>query len=229
MSAIRVAHVPALQPGDRLAPDEFLRRYEAMPELKKAELINGVVHMPMAVSDDFHGAPHFCMVVWMGVYAAYTPGVKGGDNSTLKKHLGLNVPQPDAYLRFLTEYGGQSRIEDGFIVGAPELIAEIAASSASYDLHDKLHAYERNSVREYIVWRTEDKAIDWFVLKAGKYHALKPTGSGILKSKAFPRLWLDVPALLRGDMAAVLSKVQEGLASSEHKRFAIRMRNKIKS
>lgn len=219
MSAARITRIPLLQPGDHLTPEEFLRRYEAMPEVKKAELINGVVYMPMAVSDDFHGAPHFNLIAWLGLYMAYTPGVRGGDNSTLKEHLGLNVPQPDAYLRILREYGGQSRTEDGYVIGSPELNAEVAASSASYDLHEKLEAYQLNGVKEYIVWRTEDEAIDWFILKAGKFQRLKPGKDGVYKSKVFPGLWLDAKALLRGDLAAVLKKAQQGVASKEHQRF----------
>jgi Uma2 family endonuclease len=155
-----------------------------------------------------------------------TPGIKGGDNSTLKLQLGYNVPQADAYLRILAECGGQCRIEEGYVVGAPDLIGEIAASSASYDLHDKLRTYQRNGVQEYVVWRTEDQAIDWFVLKAGKFHRLTPGKDGVLKSKIFPGLWLDAAALLRGDLAAVLKTLQKGLDTKEHQRFVEKLQKK---
>src|SRR5262245_450770 len=140
--------VPELHPGDRLTVAEFERRYEAMPELKKAELIEGVVYMSSAVRFDQHGDQHFQFVGWLFVYEVNTPGTKGGDNTTLRLPVGVNEPQPDACLRISPEFGGQSRTDaDGYVVGSPEFVGEISASSASYDLHDKLGAYQRNGVR----------------------------------------------------------------------------------
>ena len=110
------------------------------------------------------------------------------------------------------ECGGQARIsDDDYVEGAPELVAEIAASSVSYDLGKKLHVYERNGVREYLVWRVQDREIDWFVLRDGRFEALAPGDDGILRSTVFPGLWLDRAALLRGDLAAVLAALQQGL------------------
>ena len=97
--------------------------------------------------------------------------MRGGDNATLRLDLD-NEPQPDGYLRLLPECGGQARLVDGYVTGAPELIVEIAASSASYDLHEKLNAYRRNGVREYVVWRVWDQAVDWFVLRGGRFEPL---------------------------------------------------------
>jgi Uma2 family endonuclease len=148
--------------------------------------------------------------------------VQGGDNSTLRLDLD-NDPQPDAFLRILPEFGGQSRTANGYVEGATELIAEVAASSASYDLHDKLNAYRRNGVREYVVWRVYDQAIDWFVLREGKYDRLSLTPEGLYQSEVFPGLWLDPAALLRGDLALVLQVVQRGLATPEHARFVNRL------
>ena len=125
--------------GDRLTRAEFERRYSAMPAVKKAELIEGVVYMPSPVSHQNHGRPHSMLIAWLGHYWAATPGVDVGDNATVRLDL-ENEPQPDALLRILPNCGGQSRDEDSYIAAAPELIAEVAASSASYDLHDKLRA-----------------------------------------------------------------------------------------
>ncbi len=224
MSAVpRIAH---LQPGDHLSLAEFERRYRAMPELKKAELIEGVVFMPMPVSDEGHGIPHFNMILWLGLYRVFTPGIQGGDNSTLRLRLGLNMTQPDGYLRIIPECGGNASVgADGYVNGAPDLIGEIAASSASYDLHEKLHAYEQNGVREYIVWRTHDKAIDWFVLREGEFKALSIV-KGLFKSKAFPGLWLDPEAMINGDIRKVYQVAQEGLASAEHQRFVKKLASK---
>src|SRR5438876_9636712 len=96
--------LPPLQPGDRLTRDEFERRYQAMPDLKKAELIDGVVYMPSPVTDDEHGGSQFEFISWLGIYRMLTPGIVGGDNSTLRLPLGLSMPQPDSYLRILPEY-----------------------------------------------------------------------------------------------------------------------------
>ena len=209
--------IPPLCNGDHLTRNEFERRYEAMPGVTKAELIEGVVHMPSPVSAEEHGEPHFDLNGWLFVYRAHTPPVRGGDNSTLRLDLD-NEPQPDGYLRLLPECGGQSRVVDGYVTGAPELIVEVAASSASYDLHEKLHAYRRNGVREYIVWRVWDAAIDWLILRGGRYEPL-PLSDGIFKSEVFPGLWLDPAAALSGDMARVLAVLQQGLASPERIAF----------
>jgi Uma2 family endonuclease len=209
--------IPPLRNGDHLTRDEFERRYESMTGVHKAELIEGVVHMPSPVSAEDHGEPHFDLITWLGVYRAGTPAVRGGDNATLRLDLD-NEPQPDGYLRLLPEYGGQARLVDGYVTGAPELIVEIAASSASYDLHEKLNAYRRNGVREYVVWRVWDVAIDWFVLRGGRFEPQQPR-DGIYRSEVLPGLWLASDAVLQGDLACVLAVLQQGLASPEHAAF----------
>jgi Uma2 family endonuclease len=180
--------------------------------------------MPSPVSTDEHGSPHFDLITWLGVYRSHTPGVQGGDNSTLRLDWD-NAPQPDAFLRILPEFGGQSRTEEGYVVGAPELLAEVSASSASYDLHDKLNAYRRNGVREYVVWRVWDRAIDWFVLRGGRFERLPLTPDGLYKSEVFPGLWLDPAALTEGELARVLEVLQQGLAAPEHAAFVERLRD----
>ena len=179
--------------------------------------------MPSPVSAEDHGEPHFDIITWLGVYRAHTPVVRGGDNSTLRLDPD-NEMQPDGYLRLLPEFGGQSKVVEGYIEGAPELVAEIAASSASYDLHDKLNAYRRNGVREYVVWRVWDRTIDWFLWKEGRYEPLPLTEDGLYKSRVFPGLWLDPRAVIAGDTARVLKVLQEGLADKEHAEFVDRTR-----
>jgi Uma2 family endonuclease len=213
-----------LEPGDRLTREEFERRYDAMPRLKKAELIEGVVYMPSPVRHRRHGQPHFRLICWLGVYEAGTLGVEGGDNGTIR--LGLdNDPQPDAYLLIDPARGGQARISaDDFIELGPEFVAEVAASSAGYDLHTKLQVYRRHGVREYLVWRVLEGQVGWFVLRSGQYEALAPNPDGVLSSEVFPGLWLDAAALVRGDMPRVLAVEQQGLASPEHAAFVERLR-----
>jgi Uma2 family endonuclease len=211
--------IPPLESGDRLTRAEFERRYEAMPNQKKAELIEGVVYIASPVRVDHHGHPHAVLVGWLVTYQAATPGTEVGDNSTVRLDVD-NEPQPDAFLRLLPERGGQSRTsEDGYVEGAPELIAEVAASSASIDLHGKMNAYRRNGVREYLVWRVLEGEVDWFVWREGRYERLEPDPAGLYQSEVFPGLWLDVPALLRGDLAGVFRGVQQGLDSPEHRAF----------
>src|SRR5205823_379507 len=123
--------IPPLQNGDRLTRAEFERRYEAMPELKKAELIEGEVYMPSPVRHGRHSHPHSLIVTWFGYYAVHTPGVDSGDNGSIRLDLD-NEPQPDAYLIIRPERGGQARISaDDYIEGAPELVAEVSSSSVS--------------------------------------------------------------------------------------------------
>ena len=216
--------VPPLENGDVLTRAEFERRYDAMPYLKKAELIEGVVYVPSPARHRYHGHQHTHLISLLGYYEAHTPGVEASDNVTVRLDLD-NEPQPDALLFIDPACDGQARIDaDGYIEDAPELVAEVAASSASYDLHAKLRVYRRNGTREYIVWRVLDKEIDWFVLRAGQYERLPLDAEGLYHSEVFLGLWLDPAALLRGDLATVLAVVQRGLASPEHAAFAARLR-----
>lgn len=210
---------PPLVDGERLTREEFERRYDAMPGLNKAELIEGVVRMPSPVRHRQHSNPHSRLVGWLWVYSAGTPGVDSGDNGSIRLDLG-NMPQPDGYLIVLPEYNGRVRIsEDDYIEGGPELVAEVSASSADFDLGEKLGAYRRNEVQEYIVWRVVDRAVDWFILHGEQYERLEPGADGILRSVAFPGLWLDPAALTSGDSVRVLAVVQEGIGSPEHADF----------
>ncbi len=209
---------PVLHAGDRLTRDEFERRYSAMPNLKKAELIEGVVYMPSPVRYTHHGNPHFLVGGLLSSYIEATPGVGGATDATLRVDQESEA-QPDLLLRIAGQ-GGTSRVDaEGYLEGPPELIVEIAASSVSYDLHQKLHVYRRIGVREYVVWRTDDAEVDWFVLRRGVYERLAEDGSGVLRSEVFPGLWLDVAALLRGDASALRAAVAVGVRTPEHAAF----------
>jgi Uma2 family endonuclease len=216
--------IPPLESGDRMTRAEFMRRYRAMPELKKAELIEGVVYVPSPVRQKHHGRPHSHLIGWLVNYEAGTPGVEAGDNSSILLDLD-NVPQPDALLFIQPDHGGRVKFDkDGYIEGAADLVAEVAASSASYDLHDKLNSYRRNGVKEYVVYRVLDQKVDWFVLEEERFEPLAASADGLLRSTMFPGLWLDPAALIRGDVATVLAVVQQGLNSPEHTEFTARLR-----
>ena len=214
---------PALQNGDRLRSQEFLRRYEAMPDLKKAELIEGIVYMGSPVSAE-HGEPDGLIHTWLGLYAAKTPGIRFFANTTVILDAD-NTPQPDACLCLKPGRVGRTRISPKkYLMGAPELISEIAASSASIDLNDKMDAYARNGVGEYLVWRTLERRFDWFVLENEDYVPLRPAGRGLLHSRAFPGLVLDVSALLAMNAPKVLAVLQRALASAAHNAFVESLR-----
>lgn len=218
--------IPPLEAGDRLTRREFERRYNAMPQVKKAELIEGVVYMPSPVRFRKHGEPHQNMVTVLGVYAAFTPGVRAGDNATVRLDQD-NEPQPDIALLIDPAFGGRSRIsEDDYLEGGPELLVEIASSSASYDLHDKLNAYRRNGVQEYIVWRVDDGEIDWFCLESEVYVRVKPDAHGMIRSRVFPGLWLNATALLAGNLDKAITDLQKGLKSKGHAAFVNRLAKK---
>jgi Uma2 family endonuclease len=221
--------IPPLQNGDHLTRDEFERRYEATPAVKKAELIEGVVYVSPPVSFDGHSRPHSHFTTLLGAYSASTPGVASSDNGTVRLDLD-NMPQPDSFLIILPSHGGQAKIDaDDYIAGAPELVAEITASAASYDLHEKLRVYRRNGVREYIVWRTRDGEFDYFILRQAEYQRLAPASDGSFHSEVFPGLWLDAPALLKGDLAGALATVQQGLAWPEHQSFITALKQRAES
>lgn len=222
MESTSRAEVPQLRPGDRLTRDEFYRRWEAMPELKHAERIEGIVSMQQSVRHAHHGGPHSQFVGLLWYYALHTPGTEASDNSTIQ--VGQeNDLQPDASLRVLPDQGGQSRTtEKGYIEGAPEFAVEISASSKNVDLGRKLHAYEKAGVLEYVVWTVIENEVKWFRRIDDEYELVTAV-DGILHSESFPGFHLNARALVDGDGAAVLSTLQAGLDTPEHAAFVERL------
>jgi Uma2 family endonuclease len=219
------SYIPPLESGDRLSRHEFERRYNAMPNVKKAELIEGVVYVASPLRFEPHAEPHGNLMGWLWSYKIVTAGVRLGDNPTVRLDLD-NEPQPDAILLIDAACGGQSYLgADGYVESAPELVAEVAASSATKDLYDKKRAYRRNGIQEYIVWQVFESTVSWFSLQDGEYVALIPDAAGIIKSQVFPGLWLDVLALVTGDMPQVLAVLQQGLSSVDHQAFVQQLNN----
>jgi Uma2 family endonuclease len=211
--------IPLLEGGDRLTRLEFERRYLAMPDCKKAELIEGRVYMASPVRARKHGRPHGEMMGWLYIYQSELPGLELLDNATVRLDED-NEPQPDCCLRIEAEFGGQSDVsDDDYIEGAPELVVEIAASTASYDLHEKKEAYRQHGVQEYLVWRVIDQAIDWFCLVEGDYVLLPIDSDGLIRSRLFPGLWLSVADMLAWNTTGVLAGLRQGVASAEFTAF----------
>lgn len=197
-----------LESGDRLTRAEFERRYSCRPDIKKAELVEGVVYVASPVRAMTHGHPNALVVFWLMAYEARTPGVLTMDNATVRLDPD-NELQPDAMLFHSAPNSGRERLsDDDYVQVRPELVIEVSASSASYDLHDKLRVYRRNGVREYLVWQMLENRLDWFRLADGEYVRIEPNAQGIIESDVFPGLRLHVPSLLAQDVAGVLKALE---------------------
>ncbi|MBL8233012.1 MAG: Uma2 family endonuclease [Bryobacterales bacterium] len=216
---------PPLREGDRLTRDEFLRRWDAMPDLKHAELIDGVVHMPSPVAYP-HGSLHQLLSAWLGNYCAETPGCDGAVDCTWLMGP-LDVPQPDLTLRIRPDHGGQSSIVNQYLAGAPELAAEVSHSTSARDLGAKANLYLRYGVREYLAVLTKPEVI-WRENVKGRWRRMPVDPDGILRSRAFPGLWLDVDALYKSDVKRLLTVVQQGVASPEHAAFTSLLASRTK-
>ena len=227
----RAEEIPPLENGDHLTADEFRRRYEAMPYLKKAELIRGVVYLGaaeiidggMRVSSPVrafrHANPHAMIVGWLTHYQASAPAAKVFDNPTVRLAADSTL-QPDAVMFIAGRPGSDASITpDDYIEGPPQLVVEVAGASFSVDMHIKLDAYRSAGVSEYIVWRVTEREIDWFVRLEDRFQKQSAGPDGFLKSKAFPGLWLEASALIASDLKRVFEVLEQGLRSPEHAAF----------
>lgn len=217
--------VPPLQPGDRLNRAEFERRYHAMLDCKKAELIEGVVYVPSPARLR-HGQPHGRVVTWIGNYVDSTAGTEYADNVTNRLD-NDNEPQPDVALFIDPACGGQTRVsEDGYLTGPAEFVAEVSVSSVSLDRGAKLRTYERHGVREYLIWRVKDKLLEWYVLRDDGFELQSLPEDGIYRSETFPGLWLHAAAMLRRDGKHVTQVLNEGLSTTEHAAFVSQLESR---
>lgn len=206
--------LPRLEAGDHLDQPTFHARYEAMPSSFRAELVEGVVIVPSPLLTN-HGRIHALIMCWLVVYQSRTPGAVALDNATTILS-DENEPQPDGALILSPACSGQTHDHEGYTAGPPELIVEVASTSASYDLHSKFRVYESSGVKEYVVVVLHEKRVHWFVLDNGKFVEYPADEQNIARSTIFPGLWLDVPALFAGDAAKLLATLDLGLATPEH-------------
>ena len=212
--------LPPLREGDRLTAVEFLRRWEAMPELKHAELIDGTVFMPSPVSRP-HSTVHYSIGGWLWLYQELTPGCDGGSEGTWLMG-GNNIPQPDVSLRILPECGGQSHDAGEYGAGAPELVVEVSGSSSSRDLGVKLDLYRGAGVREYLTVLLKPRQIVWRQLVRGRYREIEADEDGLLRSRIFPGLWLD-PVAVWNPKRSLRTALESGARSPEHAAFVRRL------
>jgi Uma2 family endonuclease len=217
----KIAAPDALVDGQRLDQPTFHALYTAMPVGTRAQLIDGVVHMPSPVGRA-HGRAQLPVNMWLGQYAENTPGVEVLINATTI--LGWrSEPQPDALLRVLPECGGRTHEDHGFISGPPELVVEISKATRSIDLGPELAEYERAGVLEYVVRTIEPDQIFWFCQAQGVFAEQQLGEDGLYRSAVFPGLWLDPVALLKGDTRHLRAVVDLGCAIPEHTAFVTRL------
>jgi Uma2 family endonuclease len=224
MSPILTAETVTLQHGERLSREEYEERYTQLPDVR-AELLEGVVYLMSSPISADHGRPHALLMTSLGTYEAHTSGAMLYDSITIR--LGISSdPEPDGVLLIPEEYGGRTRIsDDRYVEGNPELVFEIARTSQDYDETIKLPIYARNGIPEYLLWKVEEGVIDWLTLRNGRYEKLLPGDDGITRSLIFPGLWLDLAALLQGDLKRLIHVITQGCASIEHGNFVQLLRS----
>ena len=212
------SQVPRLEAGDHLDQATFHTRYKAMPSGLRAELIGGVVIVPSPLLPE-HGESHALVMGWLTSYWGATPGTRVRDNATAI--LGeASEPQPDGTLIIDPAYGGQTGFsEDGYALGPPEFVVEVASSSESIDLNAKRLDYEQAGVLEYVVVVLRQRVVRWFVLQHGRYQHVTAAEDGMCRSTVFPGLWLGADALLQLDALQVFETLRQGLATPEHSMF----------
>jgi len=213
--SIDVTQETMLNSGDHMTRDEFLRVWKMSPDIKRAELIGGIVYMPSPLWKP-HAKKGRHVSTWLGVYEAATPGCEGGSN--VSSLVGEDCTQPDEYLAILPEFGGASW-GTKMLEGSPEFLVEITHTTASIDLHEKLETYQQARVQEYLVVLIKTRAIRWHRLVRNKYQLIDCDADGVYRSRVFPGLWLDSKALFADDIAKVLATLQLGIASDEHQKF----------
>lgn len=176
------------------------------------------------ISAGAHGIPHGQIIVWLGHYALATLGVEIVSESSV--HFGPDdLPQPDALLRIKDQFGGTSRMVRRELHGVPELIIEVAASSASYDLFIKKQRYAEHGVKEYLVWVVLERRFVWFALDSGNYVELPQARNGVIKSNIFPGLWLDTKGMLADNWPKILGTLRQGMETPEYVEFAAKLKS----
>ena len=210
-----------LEPGDHLDQATFHARYESVPDDVSAELVGGIVFMPAALRFD-HGEIHTEIMGWLSAYKGATPGTRAFDNASVIL-ADDSEPQPDASLIIRPECGGQTTLRDGYICGPPELVVEVALSSAAYDLHAKRRDYEKYGVGEYLVLVLREQRAVWFVREGDAFTEMPPSDDGLLRSRLFGGLWLDPAGIFAWDTRRVHEVLGQGLASDDHRRTVKRL------
>lgn len=214
---------PLLFDGQRLDQPSFHELYLQTPEKFRAELIDGVVYLRNGRVSAAHGEAHASLIWWLGLYSMETPGTTGLGRVTIL--LGPRSElEPDTTLLIDPESGGWTHTnQEGLLVGSPELVVEVSDDTLDIDMGDKKNDYERAGAAEYLLFDVPHRKIRWYAHREGRFVPLPRVDGGLYQSHAFPGLWLDEVALLRGDYKAVMAVLQRGLESPEHADFVERL------
>lgn len=157
---------------------------------------------------------HLGGLIWL--YEQSTPGIRGypGATTILDDE---NEPEPDLQLRILREFGGRGGLtKDQYVTGPPELVIEISHSTLHFDLTKKLTMYRDQGIKEYLVVCVDSEQIRWFVWPQGEQQI---DSDGILKSVAFPGLWINSQALFAERIDELRATLSTGLHHRDHAAF----------
>jgi len=209
-----------LENGDRRSQADFRHLRLSCHDGEDFELIWGeVFRTTPCVARDPDVLP-----LLAGVFRPYRDATRG---IALERHpttiLGVDTEvRPVLLLLYSSAAGGSSRYdEEGNVTGPPEMVVEVANSTRSLEMHAKLWAYRESGVREYLVLCVEEREIHWSHFPSKR--ELKPDKAGVWKSRVFPGLWVDGPALFDEDAAKLVETVRLGLASPQHAAFVRRL------
>jgi len=204
-----------------MSSEEFLERWERMPALKQAELLEGMVYMASPIRIE-HGYWDRRVSAWLSLFVDRVHGLGAATNTTVD--LGeRNVPQPDQIAYTKPEFGGRSTVVRGVFTGVPELAVEVSYSSADIDHTVKKAIYSAASVEEYVVFDLLARKVTWWRLADGSYKKIPRGADGVRRSHVFPGLWLDERAFWIEDNERMFEVAAEGLASPEHAEFRKRL------
>jgi Uma2 family endonuclease len=208
---------PQLAAGQHLTQAEFHRRYEEYPDDTVFELIAGVVYMasPQRMQ---HTHDEREIGSLLDHYRLQTPGVQIGSHATVILSAD-SEPQPD-WMLWIDRPGRVNA--DDYFVGAPELTVEVSHASRAVDLGPKLAMYRAAGVREYLVIVGEPRGLRWFDFVNGG--ELTADAAGVWRSRVFPGLWINGPALLTGESRASLATLNAGLATPEYAAWVATLR-----
>jgi Uma2 family endonuclease len=209
----------ALENGARMNQPMFHALYKNTPEGFRAQLIGGIVYVMASPTSLRHGRPHARVVHWLGLYSDETPGTDVLDNTT--NILGPeSEPEPDACLLIQPEYGGRTTTDENeMLVGAPELVVEVANTTRAIDLGRKKADYQEAGVQEYVVVLAQEQSAVWFRHTADGFVDLAVGADGVFRSELFPGLWLDPRGIFDPTTRRLTTVSRKGLASPEHAAF----------
>lgn len=183
----------ALKSPSRIEEAEWMTAadfFREAPEDRKAELINGVMVVPMPPLEIHERLFGFLFTLLRSYVEEFGLGEVRGSRTPVE--LGATiVPEPD--LLFVAK-SRVHMIQRKGILGAPDFVIEILSSgTVQLDRGDKFRAYESAGVRElWLIDPYGPSGTNFYQLQDGEFVSVVPDASGILRSIAIPGFWMDV-------------------------------------